>query len=212
MTRQTLTLCLPALAVGFATHASAETVFQAALNADQVVSNPTTTSATGFATFVLNDAGDALSYSVQLNGLDLDPVQADRVDPNDVTKIHLHNAPAGAAGPHVLNIFGLPSEDDDDLSVDFDAESFTGVWDDSDAIDPATGELFDQSVGSTTKPLSNFIDALLAEEIYLAVHTVEVDGEVAIRGQLRQVAAIPTPTAALAGLPLLGALALRRRR
>ena len=163
--------------------------FRASLDGNQITT-PSGSSATGFAEFELNEAMDALSYSVSLMGLDLVENPADRTDPQDVNKIHLHFGARGSNGPHVLNIFGLPSEDDDDLVVDYAAESFSGIWDDSDAIDPATGLPFDQTVGGTTKFLSSFLDQLAAGDIYLVVHTVQFPDLGEIRGQLSRV---PTP-------------------
>ena len=182
-------------------------IFEAQLDSSQVVSTMSTSTATGVARFVLSDDLSQLSYELELSGLDLEPVMANRTDANDVDKIHLHDAPAGATGPHVLNIFGLPSEDDADLVVDFVAESLMGSWDDGDAIDPNTGMPFDQSAGGTTKFLSNFIDELRAGELYIAVHTIGNGGGVTIRGQLQ---AVPVPLPFTAFLILPGLFLIRR--
>ncbi len=194
---RTMLLTAALLLLASMTHyqvASAITRFQANLSAAQVVNNPTSTTATGIALFELSDDQTRLSYTLELDGLDLDPDMGSRTDPNDVNKIHLHDAPTGSTGPHVLNIFGLPREDDSQLIVDDAMESLSGEWDDDDAINPDTNMLFDQGMPGTTKLLSSFVDELLAGELYIAVHTVEVGGDVAIRGQLTQ---IPEPTGLL---------------
>lgn len=168
--------------------ANAQT-FVANLDASQVVGSSTETG-TATATFVLDAAQQNLSYSIAIFGLDLKADPAGRTAFSDVTSIHLHNAFAGSGGPHVLNIFGIPSEDDAQLVVDFDSETLGGVYDDSDAIDPGTGELFDQNSPFTTKLLSNFVDDLQGNQIYVAIHTAGQDGNIAIRGQ---VLAVPEP-------------------
>jgi len=84
----------------------------------------------------------------------------------------------------------MPSEDDAQAVFDFDGETISGIFDDSDAIDPATGELFDQNNPFTTKLFSNFVDDLQGNQLYLAIHTAGQDGNIAIRGQ---VLAVPEP-------------------
>ena len=192
------------VSVFFALESKADISFTAMLTGDQVVGGGTTEPGEfGVATFELNQQMTELSYAVQLFGLDLDPIMANRIDDNDVDKIHLHHAPAGVVGPHVLNIFGLPSEDDADLVVDFDNESFSGIWDDGDA----TG---DPNSPGSTKMLSNFVDELLNDEIYLAVHTIGVNGNVAIRGQL--IRQVPEPNCLLLLGGLVGYSVMRRQR
>ena len=180
--------------------------FVANLNASQVVGTSTETG-TAVATFVLDEAQENLSYSIQAFGLDLIPDSADRTAFSDITAIHVHNGFFGSAGPHVLNIFGVPSEDDDEIVVDFDGETVEGVFNDEDAIDPLTGELFDQNSPLTTKLLSNFVDDLLAGQLYLAIHTAGQDGNIAIRGQI---VAVPEPSSAV--VMLAGALCCLARR
>lgn len=176
--------------------------FVAELDSSQVVAG-STNSATGIATFTLSEDKSMLSYDIQLSDdIFLSTSPASETDPAGVDKIHLHFAPAGTVGPHVLNIFGLPGEDDADFAVDFMANRITGIWDDSDA----TG---DPNAGGSSKLLSLFVDELEAGNIYLAVHTVGNGGGVAIRGQLAQV---PAPAGiTLLGLGLAGLMARRRR-
>lgn len=104
---------------------------------------------------------------------------------DEITKIHLHNQKPGTAGPHVLNIFGLPSEDDDQLEVDVDARTFVGIWDDGDANDlPPVGPSPNDSI-----PLSNAMEALCDGDLYVNVHS-EKHGPGVLRGQI-----IPTSDA-----------------
>ena len=192
--------------------ANAATVFTATLSGDDVVP-AFDTDASGFARFELNEAQTELSYFIQLEGLVLTPDIADRTELNDVTRIHLHTAPVGSNGPHVLNIFGLPSEDDDDLVIDFANGTLSGVWDDGDAFDDS-GNLFDQTAPGTTKLLSDFVDELFAGDLYLQVHSLASDVSIPaspgeLRGQLSQ--GVPEPTTLL-GLPLALAVGTHFRR
>ncbi|MBX2865698.1 MAG: CHRD domain-containing protein [Leptolyngbyaceae cyanobacterium MAG.088] len=137
------------------------------------------------ATFILAEDGSGLTYQIKLDGLALKQDISDRTAPNDVTRIHLHVAPEGENGPHTLNIFGLPSEDDDNLVVDFENGIITGIWDDHDARD-LNGD-GDTNDDPETKPLSEFLDELQAGKLYIQIHTVESDElgtPGAIRGQV----------------------------
>ena len=154
--------------------------------------NPSSTAATGAAFLSLNAEGTHLSYSISFDGLDLEPDVSNRTDPNDIVGIHLHLTVTDVIGPHILNVFGTPSEDDADLIVDYENESLAGVFDMSDASrDPLTGELLPQFFPLTTKMISDWLDELAAGELYIAVHTVEASATppgVALRGQI-----VPVP-------------------
>ena len=78
----------------------------------------------------------------------------------------------------------MPSEDDAEAIFDFNNETVSGIYNDADAIEPTTGALFDQNSPLTTKLFSNFVDDLLAGQLYLAVHTAGQNGNIAIRGQI----------------------------
>ncbi len=166
-------------------------MFVANLDAAQVAGGNSTETGTAIATFVLHDSQQKLSYTIAIFGMDLKPNPTDRTGFGDIDKIHLHNGFIGSSGPHVLNIFGLPSEDDADMVVDFDNDTISGVFSDADAVDPATGNLYDQNNPLTTKLLSNFVDDLLAGQLYLAIHTAGQNGNIAVRGQ---VFAVPEPS------------------
>jgi len=104
-----------------------------------------------------------------------------------ITKIHLHLQDPGTAGPHVLNIFGAPSEDDDHLVVDAKARTFSGIWDDGDAFDVGTDgrtpndsvalNVFDTLTGQVP------LDGLCDGKLYVNIHS-EKHGPGALRGQI----------------------------
>ena len=164
--------------------------FVANLDASQVNGSSTETG-TAIASFYLDSSQQNLSYTIQIFGLDLKAVPADRTGFSDVTAIHLHNGFVDTSGPDVLNIFGVPSEDDSEMGVDFANDTISGVFNDADAIDPNTGSLFDQNDPINTKLLSNFTDDLMDQQLYLAIHTAGQNGNIAIRGQL---IAVPEPS------------------
>ncbi len=163
-----------------------QTHFASNLDSSQVVNNPSDSAAIGTALLSLNANQTELTYSLQLSGLDLDPVAINRTDHNDVIAIHIHLHVQDAIGPHILNIFGNPSQDDADLVIDYENESFSGVFDIDDASsDSITGEILPQAFPLTTKlfPTSFRLEELLNEEWYFAVHTAGTPG-VTIRGSI----------------------------
>ncbi len=173
-----------------------QTSFRSTLDSSQVVNNPSDSTATGVATLTLNAEQTELAYSVQFFGVDLEPVAENRSDPNDIVAIHIHLHVQDVIGPHILNIFGVPSLDDDDLVVDYENESFSGVYDASDASrDPNTGAVLPQAFPLTTKlfPTSFRLQELLNGEWYFAVHTKGTPG-VTLRGEIF---VVPEPSSAL---------------
>ena len=89
--------------------------------------------ATGIATFRLNADQTEIEYTIELNGIDLIEDPTERTADNAVTKINLHHRDYGINGDHVFNIFGVASEDDNDIEIDYENETITGKWDWSDA-------------------------------------------------------------------------------
>ena len=180
--------------------AAAQTHFAARLDASQVVNNPSTSLATGQAQMVLNADQTELRYAIQFDGLDLEPIAANRTDPNDILAVHIHLHVQDVIGPHILNIFGVPGFDDDDLVIDYWGETFTCIYDISYATrDPDTGELLPQSFPLTTKlfPTSFRLAELLNEQWYFAVHTVANQATppgVTIRGNFF---IVPEPTGSI---------------
>jgi hypothetical protein len=154
------------------------TAFTLALTGEQETP-PLATPATGAGTVAWDEATAAAAYEITVSGLDFGPVlgmepqTADTAD--DVTVMHVHNAPRDVAGPVVFGQIG-PAQDADDLGVTLNADgSWTvrGVWE---ATDPAN------------VPIEAFADALTAAgagsdvALYFNVHSASFPaGE--IRGQ-----------------------------
>jgi hypothetical protein len=147
--------------------------------------------ASGTSTLTLNETGDGLEYSLTVTGLDFaanglvegDAVTEDTGD--DVSLIHIHNAPRGENGDVVFSLFdslgeddlGIPGSQDEDLTVtanDDGSVTLTGVWEETDP---------------TNTPLSEFVDEIKSGaededlDLYWNVHTEEFPAG-AIRGQL----------------------------
>jgi hypothetical protein len=164
----------------------------------------------GRASLTLSPDHKQLQYSISLSGLDLEPIASQRFDANDVFGIHMHLIVPGQIGPHVLNIFGDPAEEDADLVVEYNAETLSGVFDASDATrDPLTGELLPQFFPLTTKVIDDWIDYLMADGLYLAVHTVGQGGGALLHGDIIRV---PEPSAATTALIAAATLLAGRRR
>ena len=140
----------------------------------------------GKALFWFTESGDlAYSIAVSKNLSVTWDGQTSKGNGDPITKIHLHQNEPGKAGPHVLNVFGAPSEDDDDLHVDVDARTFTGIWDDGDANDLLpVGPSPNDSIA-----LSDAMGALCSGNLYVNIHS-ENHGTGALRGQI-----IPTSDA-----------------
>ncbi len=183
---------------------------------DDYHANPSTTDATGEAFFTLNADHTELAYTIVLDGLlGLKENEADRTEPDDIIGMHLHLHVPDTLGPHVLNIFGLPAEEDADLVVDYANNTLSGVYDISDAtIDPATGEPALQFYPTTTKIIYDWIDELMAGDLMLAIHTNESGfGAMAIHGHIGPHShGVPEPAAAVLLAAGAGLLQLATRR
>ncbi|MEM8678182.1 MAG: PEP-CTERM sorting domain-containing protein [Planctomycetota bacterium] len=218
-------MLLIGLVLGTATQAVfADTItrFRTELSEDYVILGGiqgTGSAAGGFAEFVLtqpdgNPDATTLSYSIQFENVDLDGAQTPSVL-DDITALHLHDitkcAPAfpqciegtDTAGTlHLLNIFGAPRNDDDDVMVDPAASTITGLWDDGDASMPGTPV--------PTVPISDpaVIDLLINGNVALFVHTNEVPAA-ASGGALT---IVPEPQGVILLISAIGALLGWRRR
>jgi len=143
------------------------------ISEDQVVP-PTGSVGSGTLIASLNTNQTALRYFIRINPaltLPQGPPQAQ----TDISAIHLHLAPAGQNGPHGLNVFGFPSQDDRELNLLFGVNGLTGRWDDGDE----TGAAPNQS-----KKLTDNLTNLFNEAVYVQMHTVEFPSG-AIRGQFQ---------------------------
>lgn len=202
--------------------AQSAVTFTANLTPEQVVPLNGATSPAGIShasavgTFVLDlDAPSVnLTYEIVFFGLSLE---------NDVQGIHFHigvppgTPPPGGSdigtrhsdgsvnGPHALNVYGLPRQDDADMVANFTTNTITGVWDNNDfnyGLDGIRDPGDSVSVGA-------IVDELFEGHIYIQVHTfafpVPNTGE--LRGQIYQV---PEPSRILLIGAALGLIALRR--
>jgi len=158
------------------------------LSGTQEVPLFTGTAATGVSSLSLNEAGDALAYSLTLNGLDFgtllgtDPQTLDTSD--DVTRIHIHAGARGENGPVALGLFDLVApaaggQDADDLTIVENPDgsvTLSGVWE---PTDPALISLSEFVEDIRTAAPGDGLD------LYWNVHTERFPGG-EIRGQLQQ--------------------------
>jgi hypothetical protein len=198
-------LVLAAIALGlvgpFGT-TEAAVIFHASMTFDQEVPTvPAFEGASGFATFVLNDAQTALSYDVTITGLNFPP--ASTPGPNDLTRLHIHRGPAGVAGPIVFGIIEtatpppIPENDPDDRVITSSPGFLhvTGVWDG-----------LEGNAGAT---LAGELDNLFSRNLYINAHT----GDHAA-GEIRGLIAVPAPPSLVLMLVAIAgaaSFALRRR-
>ena len=153
--------------------------------------------ASGIATFNLHlpdNPGDEtwLEYLFEFSGLDLGNMVGFPTNPqtpgnpnDDVTAIHIHNAPPGAIGEMFLGIVN-PRHDFDDVMVDILGSTISGRWEDSD-VDPPS---------NAPKGITESLDELFAGQLYLNVHTVGNPSS-DIRAQI--VVGAPEPSALVLG-------------
>ncbi|MGJ8695811.1 MAG: CHRD domain-containing protein [Verrucomicrobiaceae bacterium] len=213
-------LVLPAVAP-----LSATTLFRAELTPKQVVpkngapSPAGVSKASATATFELfQNGGDPyLEYEIQFDQINL-------ID--DITGIHFHigytpppaasslilgatprhSAPGQENGPHTLNVYGLPRQDDADLAVSPDGTWLRGRWGNED-VNYGSNGTYDpsDSVG-----LGSVYTELFEGDIYIQVHShafnVPDTGE--LRGQI-----LPVPEPGVASvIPFALVMVLSRRR
>ncbi len=165
-------------------------VFGTILTSGQEVPVDTSSSATGVATFALNEEGTALNYSLTVDGLDFGafigngtPQTEDTFD--DVLGIDLGNAPLGETGDVAFGIVGL-GQDDDLMFVSNPDGSTTisGTWAENDlaSIPLSTFIPGIQSAAATTAESG----AVQITDLYLNVRTAGYP-EGAIRGQMASI-------------------------
>ena len=204
----------------FSVTANADTTqrFRAVINADGAVAPDRSVSQetrfSGVAEFLLTipagGGSPTLAYEAVFAGLDFGGQDADGT--NNATAIHFHDTTGvdySAATPHVLNVFGFPSQDDAQMTFDAAASTVSGVWDDGDLTDPGLGHAGNPMANSDT--LTSALDALLAGELFLMMHTTSPDGLVSAGGATigGRIVAIPEPSTAWL---LAGTLSLVRGR
>ncbi len=181
-------LLIATFASGFATGQIVQTDFVADLTEGYIILGGiqgTGSSATATAEFTLTQdladpSNNTLSYLMTFQNVDLDGAQtADILD--NITALHIHDTTQCAptfsqcqegidtAGTiHLLNIFGLPRNDDADVVVDPVASTISGLWD-----------VGDTSAAGTPVPTLDIsspqvISTLLNGEAAIFVHTNEI--------------------------------------
>jgi Ca2+-binding RTX toxin-like protein len=143
--------------------------FSASANGAQEVP-PNGSSATASLTAALSRGNDALSFSLDIVGLDLGGQIGGTS--NDITAIHFHNGAPGVSGGIVFGFVGAPNNDmDGDTDIDAPGFNVSGEWD--------AGE------GQGTS-LTAQIGNLLAGNLYVNIHTQAFSGG-EIRGQVTSV-------------------------
>lgn len=159
--------------------------------------------ALGAAVLTVEPTTGEFDFSLEITGIDPSDL-ADLDAPPIISSIHLHNAPAGAEGPVVVDLGGgdpnanVTSFGNGGLSVNIDGGFFGGI------------------VGNTLADANLNLARLLTEELYINVHTNDFPGG-AIRGQLsvvQQSVGVPEPsTSAIALIALtVAGLATRHMR
>lgn len=162
-----------------------------------------TCTATGAASFILNDAQTALRFNATVFGLDFTGLQTPETTSDNLTNAHIHAPGApGVAAPVVWGFIGTPFNDNNPNDVVVTpfpigvGGTVSGKW--------------DAPEGNNTT-LTAQLPNILAGNAYINFHTVGFPSG-AIRGQI--VAAVPEPaTLSLlaSGLLVIGGVARRRR-
>jgi hypothetical protein len=200
MRRLHIALLVPLVFLVATTKGNAELIFTATINGAQEVP-PKATTATGFATFVLNDAMTALTYNATVFGLDFTGSQTPGTADNLIAA-HIHASATSVPGVNagvVFGFFGAPFNDNNPNDV---------------VVTPFTSGVGGTVVGKWDAPEGNGttltaqLPNILAGRAYINFHTVQFPGG-EIRGQILQ-QTVPEP--ATITLFLIGGAGLAARR
>jgi hypothetical protein len=156
----------------------------------------------GFASFVLNDAQTALTFTATIFNIDVTGTQTLNDTNDNLLAAHIHApAPPGVNANVQWGFFGMPDNDvnPDDIVVMPFMNGVGGVF----------TSKWDQPEGNGGTTLAAQLPSILAGLSYINFHTGQFGGG-EIRGQIN---VVPEPSAiALTSLGLVGLLAIRRRR
>lgn len=183
----------------------ADVIFAATINAAQEVPTNSST-ATGFATFVLNDAMTALTYSATIFGIDFTGLQTPGTADNLVA-MHIHASPTAFPGVNAGVVFGFLNPNNDINPPDRVITPFAV------GVGGTVSGKWDLLEGNNTT-LAAQLPNILAGNSYINFHTTAFPGG-EIRGQIQQTN-LPEPTALalalLGGAGVVGMRLIRRRR
>lgn len=147
-----------------------------------------TSGISGTASFTYDNSVPSLAYTINLFGTtfttEADP--SNETTDNVIHALHLHVGGVSDNGQHALNIFGLPREDDTDMT--HTTTSLSGSW--TDADENFGGDATKDSGDSFG--ISSVLGDLVSGNLYLQAHSPNFfSGSGLIRGQLT---AVPEPS------------------
>ena len=201
--------------VGYSSAAPVPFIADLSNGAENPPASPLTTStgdprptSSGTATFLLNDALTAMTFTATIQNIDFTGAQT--ADPNDdLVNAHIHAGPdvtPATNGPVVWGFFGAPFNEDNpnDQVV---TPSTTGVG------GTISGK-WDLPEGNNTT-LDAQLDHLLNDRAYINFHTTQFPGG-EVRGTIQVIPLPPAVLTGFAGLGMVGArpiwTALRKRK